>query len=548
MFNTINRLTPRSRVDELKALRTSTSSSKKKITASSLISTINNIVSNSENNSNNNTLVIFKPSVPLVPSTTKNNYKSPRERRINFSNISASTSFNSLLNTSQKLTPRPPSKPRGEDIKPVSLHEEFEKLVIPISSSTALKLFKNSLTSYEQNEILNFKDIYYMGFKCPRNEIPNSFDDENGNYKLYKGDHISYRYEIIQLLGKGSFGQVCKCFDHKSKAFTAIKIIKNKRRYHQQAEIEIKILSTLNKKDRDNSNNVIHLDDYFFFRKHVCLSFELLSSSLFDLLKSNGFKGLSSNLVHLDDYFFFRKHVCLSFELLSSSLFDLLKSNGFKGLSSNLVRRLAIQILIALKFTNSLNIIHCDLKPENILLKQANKSGIKVIDFGSSCFYEERIYTYIQSRFYRAPEIILGIPYTTAIDMWSFACIVIELITGNPLFPGESEAEQLHLIMEVLGLPPPEVLAKSTKRKVFFDSNCNPRMIPNSKGKIRYPGSKSLQSIFVGLEKPLADLMTACLEWNPVKRITPDEALESSWITQVFPVTPRKPKRDIKLL
>ncbi len=85
--------------------------------------------------------------------------------------------------------------------------------------------------------------------------------------------------------------------------------------------------------------------------------------------------------------------------------------------------------------------IHCDLKPENILLKQANKSGIKIIDFGSSCLWNQRIYTYIQSRFYRAPEIILGIPYTCAIDMWSFGCILAELYSGYPLFPGESETD-----------------------------------------------------------------------------------------------------------
>jgi serine/threonine protein kinase len=64
------------------------------------------------------------------------------------------------------------------------------------------------------------------------------------------------------------------------------------------------------------------------------------------------------------------------------------------------------------------------------------------------------MYTYIQSRFYRAPEIMLGIPYTTAIDMWSFGLILIELYTGFPLFPGESEGEQLQRIMELLGLPP----------------------------------------------------------------------------------------------
>ena len=127
-------------------------------------------------------------------------------------------------------------------------------------------------------------------------------------------------------------------------------------------------------------------------------------------------------------------------------------------MSLSLIRRFAIQILQALKYLKDESIIHCDLKPENILLKSPDKSGIKVIDFGSSCFKDERIYTYIQSRFYRAPEIVLGIPYTTAIDMWSFGCILIELFTGFPIFPGENEMEQLSMIMEVRGIPPDSVL------------------------------------------------------------------------------------------
>jgi dual specificity tyrosine-phosphorylation-regulated kinase 2/3/4 len=82
--------------------------------------------------------------------------------------------------------------------------------------------------------------------------------------------------------------------------------------------------------------------------------------------------------------------------------------------------------------------VHCDLKPENILLKEYNKSGIKMIDFGSSCFEQETLYTYIQSRYYRAPEITLGLPYSHQIDIWSAGCILAELTTGVPLFPGEN--------------------------------------------------------------------------------------------------------------
>ena len=102
----------------------------------------------------------------------------------------------------------------------------------------------------------------------------------------------------------------------------------------------------------------------------------------------------------------------------------------------DMIRRIAIQVLQGLLFLKRQNIIHCDLKPENILLKQENKSGIKIIDLGSGCFEKDQIYTYIQSRFYRAPEIIIGMPYTSAIDIWSMGCILCELFLGFPIFPG----------------------------------------------------------------------------------------------------------------
>jgi serine/threonine protein kinase len=105
-----------------------------------------------------------------------------------------------------------------------------------------------------------------------------------------------------------------------------------------------------------------------------------------------------------------------------------------------------------------LGIVHCDLKPENILLKNKSKSAIKVIDFGTGCYEKSIYYTYIQSRYYRAPEIIMGIPYTFAIDMWSFGCILVELYNGYPIFAGEDEAEQLAIIMEYKGIPPAKMI------------------------------------------------------------------------------------------
>jgi dual specificity tyrosine-phosphorylation-regulated kinase 1 len=92
---------------------------------------------------------------------------------------------------------------------------------------------------------------------------------------------------------------------------------------------------------------------------------------------------------------------------------------------------------------SEVSIIHCDMKPENILLRHPRRSAIKVIDFGSSCRTNEKLYTYIQSRFYRSPEVLLGCEFSCPIDMWSLGCILVELHTGEPLFDGRDEYDQM---------------------------------------------------------------------------------------------------------
>jgi serine/threonine protein kinase len=109
-------------------------------------------------------------------------------------------------------------------------------------------------------------------------------------------------------------------------------------------------------------------------------------------------------------------------------------------------------------------------QPENILLKQPNKSGLKVIDLGSACFDGQTIYPYIQSRFYRAPEVVLGVPYDNAIDMWSIGCIAAELFVGLPIFPGVSEHAQLARIMDMFqDYPPLWMLTSGRATHKMFD-------------------------------------------------------------------------------
>ncbi|XP_023559505.1 dual specificity tyrosine-phosphorylation-regulated kinase 4 [Octodon degus] len=374
----------------------------------------------------------------------------------------------------------------------------------PLTASEALTYYKNQLSLYEQREILGYTELWFLGLEAKKLNVDaekfskTSFDDDHGCYLKVLHDHIAYRYEVLEMIGKGSFGQVAKCLDHKNNELVALKIIRNKKRFHHQALMELKILEALRKKDKDNTYNVVHMKDFFYFRNHLCITFELLGINLYELMKNN----------------------------------------SFQGFSLSLVRRFTLCVLKCLQMLYVEKIIHCDLKPENIVLYQKGQVSVKVIDFGSSCYEHQKVYTYIQSRFYRSPEVILGHPYNMAIDMWSLGCIMAELYTGCPLFPGENEVEQLACIMEVLGLPPARFIQTASRRQIFFDSKGFPKNITNKRGKKRYPDSKDLTMVLKTCDSNFLDFLRRCLVWEPSLRMTPDQALKHAWIHDVRSLKP----------
>lgn len=215
------------------------------------------------------------------------------------------------------------------------------------------------------------------------------------------------------------------------------------------------------------------------------------------------------------------------------NLYEFIKAHDFRGFSLKLIRRFTKQLLQSLVLLQQHKVIHCDLKPENILLAHPVHSEIKVIDFGSSCFENEKVYTYIQSRFYRSPEVILGMSYGMPIDMWSVGCILAELYTGYPIFPGENEQEQLACIMEVFGPPEKHLIEKSSRRKLFFDSMGKPRLTVSSKGRRRRPSSKDLKQVLKCDDEAFLDFITKCLKWDPTRRMNPHEANKHEFITGV---------------
>ncbi|KAI9266746.1 kinase-like domain-containing protein [Phascolomyces articulosus] len=360
----------------------------------------------------------------------------------------------------------------------------------------------------------------------------NNYDNENSDLILYvncvlggTGGESKNAYVVREMLGSGTFGQVVKCLDTSTGRLVGVKVIKNKPAYLKQSMVEVDILKHLNKDwDPKGDHHILRLLDVFSYRHHLCLVFELLSVNLYELIKQNKFRGLSINLVRV----------------LSAQIID---------------------VLIILK---EAGIIHCDLKPENILLKNLESPAIKVIDFGSACHKSNRLYTYIQSRFYRSPEVLLGIKYTNAIDMWSFGCIVAELFLGLPLFPGSSEYNQLSRIIDSLGLPPVYMTEQGRNSRRFFNRVEKEGRISytfknryqfmdeenrNEKVGKKYFSTTNLEDLILTYPMPrkhmsekdktkemkkricLIDFLKHVLQIDPMRRMTPHEAKHHPFIT-----------------
>ncbi|CAL8379292.1 unnamed protein product [Boreogadus saida] len=238
-------------------------------------------------------------------------------------------------------------------------------------------------------------------------------------------------YEVLEFLGRGTFGQVAKCWKRGTNEIVAIKILKNHPSYARQGQIEVGILNRLSAENAD---------EYNFVRSYEC--------------------------------FQHKGHTCLVFEMLEQNLYDFLKHSKFSPLPLRHIRPILQQVATALMKLKSLGLIHADLKPENIMLVDPLRQPyrVKVIDFGSASHVSKAVCsTYLQSRYYRAPEIILGLPFCEAIDMWSLGCVIAELFLGWPLYPGASEYDQIRYISQTQGLPAEYLLSAGTKTSRFFN-------------------------------------------------------------------------------
>jgi len=371
-----------------------------------------------------------------------------------------------------------------------------------MTPAQAMQTYGRVLSDYEKREIYHYNPIFFVGDRARKIQAVDGasnnggFDDNNSRYLAKKHDHILYRYEILSGLGKGAFGDVYKAYDHATEKMVALKMIRNEKRFHRQGKVEVKVLNMLRDQDTDYS--------------HCC--------------------------VHMLDYFVFRNHLCITFEMHHNDLYTELKSGGFVGFDTDYVQQITEDTLRCLELLHRNSIVHADLKPENMLMTSSNDRRVKVIDFGSSCFKHEKVHTYIQSRYYRSPEVMLGLGYGPAIDMWSLGCIMVELATGSPIFPAKNEQELMLLQTEVLGVPPEYILDRGSRSEEFFrrtGSGYTPMRSTDRKGRRRVPNGRTLEEACQKQDPLFVDFVRRCLTWDPSHRMTPAQALQHGYLSSI---------------
>lgn len=241
------------------------------------------------------------------------------------------------------------------------------------------------------------------------------------------------QFRVIDVLGNGTFSYVFKCQSISDPStFVALKIIKNLRPYRATGISEVMVHQRMsNAPDHPGKQHVIMPITSFEVEGHVCLVLPLFHRSLFE---------------------------------------GLCQTQAASELLGN-IRSIMEQLLQSLDFIHRNGIMHCDLKPDNILFSDEDFENIVLIDFGSSSTAGSGVNQYIQSRFYRSPEVMLGLPYDNLIDMWSAGCVAAELYLDFALFACENELDAIHSMAALLGPFPQNLISKSSHWRRFFDMN-----------------------------------------------------------------------------
>ena len=363
----------------------------------------------------------------------------------------------------------------------------------------------NNLSLQEKRDVLlnhNLLDIYYTGGL--RQKYKNNIISHNRRYNIIPNEHINYRYEIINKLGKGTYSNVIMAKDHKLKENVAIKLFRKKTEFKKIYQKETDILMYIRNNYCDDRDYLITIKDIFNFRNHMCFTTKIYGLNLYE------------NRENIDLFSFNNKYMVVN---------DILQGLDFLKNCDNTV-------------------IHGDLKPENIFMRgYDNVPEVVIGDFGLSLYVNNNSYinkghNMLQTVCYRAPEIYFKIPYNESIDIWSVGCIIYEIFFNCILVSTKKDEDLLLFIHEIFGEPDKKFI-DSHKNISKYYKNYETIYIQDSKYMYRYPLNNDVFNIkkdrykfnlsknkFVNKKiEELLMFIKQFLEWDSVKRITPLEAI-----------------------
>ncbi|KAF2863759.1 kinase-like protein [Piedraia hortae CBS 480.64] len=346
-----------------------------------------------------------------------------------------------------------------------------------------------------------------------------NWDYPDGHLRIIQKERLDGRYVVQQQVGKGTFATVVRALDEETDQEVAIKIAANNDTMFKAGQKEMDFLRLLNEKDPEDKKHIIRLLRRFQHKGHLCIVFEALSADLREVLKKFG------------------RNV---------------------GLNLNAIRVYAQQTFKALEHLQKCKILHADLKPDNLLVSE-KRDLLKVCDLGTATFSDDAEVTpYLVSRFYRAPEVILGMPLNHALDMWSVGCTLYELYTGRILFTGADNNQMLRVMQECRGKIPMRMLKRSTLADRYFDidgqfyaqerDRITGNLVPRPVYFDKTAAGKGLKARLEGNAKGLSprdmrdhiafvDLLEKCLQLDPLRRIQPNDALHHPFVSPESPHT-----------
>ncbi|KAK7368727.1 hypothetical protein VNO80_10756 [Phaseolus coccineus] len=288
------------------------------------------------------------------------------------------------------------------------------------------------------------------------------------------------QYEKVEKIGEGTYGVVYKARDRVTNETIALKKIRLEQEDEGVPSTAIREISLLKEMQH---RNIVRLQDVVHSEKRLYLVFEYLDLDL-------------------------KKHMDSSPEFAK----DLRQ-----------VKMFLYQILCGIAYCHSHRVLHRDLKPQNLLIDRSTNS-LKLADFGLARAFGIPVRTFtheVVTLWYRAPEILLGSPrYSTPVDIWSVGCIFAEMVNQRPLFPGDSEIDELFKIFRILGTPNEDTWPGVTSLPDF--KSAFPKWQP-----------KDLKTVVLNLEPAGLDLLSRMLHLDPSKRITARSALEHEYFKDI---------------